>query len=622
MRTWLAASLALALSASCNTAGPSQSGAYRPIRMDAPALAQSLQTLKTQTYARKGKAADLEGVIAAVPAWLKVSHGAIGFDAASGATQVADLKVSLAVYPDAGVGVRALKLWGLDADFAKARLAGQRLGETARLANRLEADAVSVFGLDRLVNDAMAAGRKTAPATSDLDKALDVKLSSYDVAIGRVVISDLVLRPYVMEARTLAADNPAAGVFPLLQQASAIMRSIACDTLAQYDGKASFRYEQMGRTSAALVAFDVAGARGVRGGDTDVSLVSGIRYDVDMTDPTLDIPMQASGNIGRYSAQGLRLDKVLDHLARGVMPARSERDLMSLGVITSEDEAYSLNGAPVYAAKKSTIELNKWRWLIPTRVKLEVEDARYDIPSMIGMFVGLDPKLFGDPKNKAQMDGVMQTLAKYGLDKPVMDFTVGLDWNDETGGASMGVTFGMDQFMTFDLKLDGGLPDFDSVSALVPEDLRGAKTDEINKLFAARSTYKGLSVDLADDGGLDKLFGLTVDLAKLTPPDDTTFAMVRNSTPEGLRQMTSSLLVLASAGLAKEFPPAQPLLLTLASWIIQGGALHLRSQPPAPMGAEAFSAEASKDPLKLFDRLKVTLAHDKPVADKPPARPN
>ena len=75
----------------------------------------------------------------ALPKEVSLTWGNLSFDSATNSTLLTDVKLTPKDMPQIGLGIQELRLFDFDADFAKARLTGQRLAETAPLASRIDA---------------------------------------------------------------------------------------------------------------------------------------------------------------------------------------------------------------------------------------------------------------------------------------------------------------------------------------------------------------------------------------------------------------------------------------------------------------------------------------------------
>jgi hypothetical protein len=133
------------------------SAAIGAVDIDAKSLEAHVAKLASETI--KGDAtaaADLASLRTLLPREVSVTWGSLNFDIASGATVLTDVKVTPADMPQIGLGIAELRLWDFDVALLRARMQGQRLNETARLARRIDAKNVSIFGLAEMMNAGLA----------------------------------------------------------------------------------------------------------------------------------------------------------------------------------------------------------------------------------------------------------------------------------------------------------------------------------------------------------------------------------------------------------------------------------------------------------------------------------
>ena len=250
-----------AFAAGCSQQG---SGALGALDIDAKSVEGFVTKLAGESF--KGKAtaaADLAGVQAALPKEVSLTWGNLTFDSATNATVLTDVKLTPKDMPQVGLGIQELRLFDFNADFAKARLSGQRLTETASLASRIDAKGLSMFGMASMMNsmvngqpaeisvtpedptapvdpsDPLAALPPGAEPALDFDGMTPV-FDRYDFTFGRVILNDIVLRS--IEAVPAPAANAAADPYGMDGEAGVmfrnyinVMRSFGVDTFAAYD---------------------------------------------------------------------------------------------------------------------------------------------------------------------------------------------------------------------------------------------------------------------------------------------------------------------------------------------------------------------------------------------------
>lgn len=614
LKSGVAAVALIAFTAACatndaNDATPEVSAAWAPVETNAQSLETRLATLKTDAFnMAPSQAADFDAIIAAMPPLVSITYDEQLTDR-SGAAVLRGLKIAPAMMPTIGFEIGELRVWGLDSEFAVARLNGQRLEETASVARRIEATNTKLYGLEGVVGMALAMAGNGPDAP-------DLSFDGYNFNIGKIVYDDLVLRPFVMDPKMPEMLEDAAQFFPYLQQFAAINRSFAADTIATYDVAADVSFSVDGVANTGSFALDHAGTRGQRGGDVDQTVGRGLRYNINLPSVAEQTgqPLTMNVSMDSFSQNGVRLDRVYDHLARGVMPERDSPGLLSLGVTQFAGESVSFNGREIYSVGGGTVDLSEFHWFIPTKASFSTSNAVYDIKGLLDWVQETEGDAF-DAEEAEMINNVMAAAANYGLDKPSFDGLLGWNWDAATGAGVIDVDFGVDDFMRFNLDFSGILPDFNSVSALVPDDLEQTDEAALEALFENNTKVSSINFDVVDEGGLDKSFALAIDVAKLMPEDSSEAAMLRNQTPEGLRQMTSSLLFLAAAGAAKEFPVAQEYATMVANFITSGGALHFALQPDSALGAAELESIDSMEPDQIIEMIGFSMTHEAPAEE-------
>jgi hypothetical protein len=626
------ASLACAVAlAACSQ----QNGALAPLKVTPAQVEAHVTKLSTETF--KGKAtaaADLAGVRDALPKAVSLTWATLTFDQASGATVLTDVKLTPADMPTVGVGISEVRLWDFDAGFAKARLGGQRLAETGKLASRIEAKGVSAFGLETLMQPAMSADPDTInnaivdqmppEVAAEVSPDLEMKLESYKFAIDRLLVTDLTLRPYELKLAQLPVDNEFAEVMPVLQPLVAVSRSFAADTMAAFNMTGELSMTQGGQPIAFKVGLESYGVRGMRGSDTDAAYLRGMSYSGTMQENTMPAPMNISGGVDLMTMEGIRLDKVAGYLARGEWPPRTEADLLSVGKLITRGERIALNGKDFYSVAESEIDASGWHWFIPTKLRMSAKDVVYNIAAFGDLakdMAAAEAAAAGPDAPPAAdfgpvFDQVMTLLAKYGLDKPSMDYMIGWNWNPTSGATVIDSAFGLDNYLRMDLKYDGGLPNFKSVSDLVPDDPEKADEAAIGKVFETNSTLKLVEFNVVDEGGLAKIFALTAEAAKMMP-DDPTGGMMANQTPESLRTLASNGAYMLAEQAGQLAPELKALIAPFGAFLDKGGKVNFLAKPKTPLALAATMQAVEKgemSPAQFFVQLNAKTVHTPPIA--------
>jgi hypothetical protein len=645
MRAFSAGFAAMAFGA-LFAAGCSQGGsaALAPVDTDAKAVEALVAKLTTDNL--KGKAtaaADIAAVRDALPKEVSLTWGNLSFDAASGATVLTQVKLSPKDMPSVGIGIDELRLFDFDAEFAKARLTGQRLTETASLARRIDAKGVSMFGLAGLMNGMMGGMTEigaapadpsappadpNAPASEDWpattepqmfdDQAWDASafrttFEKYEAGYGRVILDDVVLRPFeVGPVKTAAsADDPFAQIMPLLQPAAAVMKSFGVDTAAFMDFKGDIAMTQMGQSIAGSVGSKAMGMRGLRGGDVDAAYMRDMFYN--FAGGNMMPAMQ--WNVSLYTIEDLRLDKIYGYIAKGQMPPRTETDLLSGGLWHSENENLKMGGMDIYSVGESNIDARKFHWFIPTDLKTSGKNVTLNV----GNFMKLGEQMTATMQQQMGVDAapggpdmkaVLAALEKNGLDKPVMNYNFGWNWDATSGETKVDLGFGADKVMQITTKFEGGFPSFKAVSDLIPDDVAKTNEQAIASLFDQTSKLKLVDVNIVDNGGLEKTFNLVADLGPIMAAGDPSgFNPFEGQTGASIRQMASGMLMMLGAT-----PDLAPYVTPFGNFITQGGKLHIALQPPQPMAWSAVGEKlsgTSQQPAVALKELGLKVEHSK-----------
>lgn len=637
MRGLKAGLLALALAsglAGCGGAGGS--AALSAVDTDPKAVEALVAKLETEAF--KGTAtaaADFAAVRDALPKDVTLTWDNLAFDAATGSTVITQLKLGLAEVPGVSVNIDELRLYDFDAELAKARLMGQRLSESAPLAARIDAKGISLVGMAAMMNQAIGFEPAAEPPVAvtpeepavvpegapegwppttepefefDFDDAMfATSFDRYDFGFSRIILNDVVLRPYQVPAAPTGgmADMYGPGsVF--MQQYIGVMRSFGIDAFAAYDMKADFAMTQMGQKVSATVSAKTTGTRGMRGGDMDASFIRGFTMAFDATESALTgaPPMNFSYTADLMGMEDMRFDKLYGYMANGAMPPRTETDVLSYGLITLQNQAVKVGGKDIITVGESSLDARKFHWLIPTEIKASASNAVVDLASitqMSGEFAKQmqaqqeaqwgepDPDMAYPAPAMPDFAAIAAAMEKHGLAKPNMNFNFGWNWNATSGDAKVDLGFGGENLMQMAFKYEGGFPDFKSASDLIPDDPGMMNTDALAQLFDTRSTMKLININMVDNGGLQKMFDFTADMGPIMAATDPSgFNPLEGQTGASLRQMAGGMLTMLGAT-----PDLAPFITPMANFIMEGGKLNVTLQPPAPMTFSAFAEKMS-----------------------------
>ncbi len=641
MRAFKAGLAALAIGVAL-VAGCSQqqgSGARGVLDIDAKSVEGFVTKLAGETF--KGKAtaqADMAAVQAALPKEVSFTWGAITFDAAANATVLSDVKLTPKDMPTVGLGIQELRLFDFDADFAKARLTGQRLTETAALASRIDAKGVSAFGMANMMNtmvgvpgsptppglpaDPSDALGPTEPAFDFDSSAMNPVFDKYDISFGRVILNDVVLRSIEAIPAPAANATPEPDAYGMDPEAEAmfrgyinIMRAFGVDTFAAYDMKVDFGMKQMGTEVGAAFTAKSMGTRGWRGGDFDASYARDMAYTITVLEAPTAQPINVGYSIAYAGMEDLHFDKLYGYMAKGVVPPRTETKLWSLGKYVFENQKLNVNGKDLMTVGEALLDARDFHWFIPTKITTSAKNATFDFATMMEMaeaassaMTPVDPDYPAPPA--PDFAAIRAALAKNGLDKPNLNFNFDYAWNETSGDTKIDFGFGGDKLMQITNKYEGTFPSFKAVSDLIPDDPAAVDEMAIAKIFDDQSKLKLIDVNIVDNGGLEKMFNLTADLGPIMAASDPTGSNpMEGQTGASLRQMAGSML-----GMLGATPDIAPFVTPISTFIMQGGKLHIGLKPPAPMTWNAIGTSLSGttgSPGEELKKLGLKVEHSK-----------
>jgi len=669
------------------------SGAMGPIDVDAKSVEAHVAKLVSETIKSDAKApADLASLRALLPKEVSVTWASLTLEPATGATLLTDVKLTPAEMPDLGIGIAELRLWDFDVELLKARMQGQRLSETAKLARRIDAKSISVFGLASMMGGMMAPSydypppsveipaddpfatppadapvavpatplrfvpaqpfararqtpqtpeNNTRPSIRDWPSVTEPELEffqepavaidpfgpqgpggmylqsapvveRYDVSYGRLIIDDIVLRPFEAPASSQGGMtmSPLGGLEALI----AFSRSIGIDTVAALDLKFDMAMSAGSESMAFNYGIKAMGARGMRGGDLDASFARDISYNIDLgPDPNAPtVRRKIDFNVGFFALEDMRLDKLYVELAKGAMPSFSTTDLMSLGLWRTEGTTMKMAGQQLFSATETTFDARKFHWFVPTDLQASAKGVTIDFEAIASLAQSMG-ELNGmfDSEMQEFLTGV-SLLKKHGMSKPSMNFAFGWNWNADNGDARLNLALGGDGLIDIDAKYEGGFPSYKAVTALMPADPASANMDSVGRLFEQQSKLKLIEVNVSDKGGLTKMFGLAADASQQMGGIDMGMGP-QTMTGDQLREMAAQFVEMFAISSSTDFPEVRGLLTPASTFLKSGGRLRFVMQPgqPLPMSAIPGMAMGGLSPSQLIQQLGIRAEHSK-----------
>lgn len=639
---WLASSTALALV--LTACSPSQTPAP-----ETEAVSDSAQTGRAdvdaylafagEDYAETGASeADLSALQAALPAPWALSWSDKMFDPDSGATVFTDLALTVEGDHPFGVSFGSAGVWGLDTSLLEARLQGERLDESGALFTRFKGDEMVYFGVVDAANGFIESVVAGLPDGESFDPDY-LRLDTFEGTVGQMIMSDVSLRPweYAPMDEALLEDLEAeekALLLPALrfgQQAIAVTRSLAYEEAVAIDTDTSFSFVQPGAEITGRSTIDLYGASGIAGFDLDQT----VAMDMKSNQYTLytDLPGTAESEFGDFAANpfagsafdqstlldyssvsNLKLDKVMGFLARGEVPAMTERDLMSLGTWVAEGYSASLDEEGIVSAARLDVDLSEWEWLIPTKITYALDDASVEVANITEFVSALIPsELAAEDEETALMlegiDKAIELLPEHGLDTIGFDASGDLRWSQDTGATSFffDVQSPGNGDRLFELSID--LPNYDDMLSLTETDDPEIAFEEA---FETSFAFKGLRLKEVDAGGYDKIFSFAQAIGQ-EYPEEGWGAMVGAMTPEQMRMNIATMIRFWKTEVEAEFPAAAEWVETFATYIQESGALELSIAPPVPVTVAMLDALDDTGPNEieqaLLDMFNVSVTH-------------
>ncbi len=656
------------------------SGAVGPIDVDPKAIEAHVTKLAAEAF--KGtstEAADLESLRKLLPPEVVLTWGNLSFDAATNSTLVTDLKLTPAEMTTVGLQIAELRLFDFDSKLLQDRIAGQRLAESAPLARRIDAKGIALFGVADAIMQGTQGAQDMAPAdgvmvppadgTVPADQANPLKfqpadpttpvdptapedpfsdwpetaddemfyqsmapptIERFDFSIGRIILDDVQLKPYHVAPAPAAAAAAApademAQLMQVLQVVSAFTQSYGIDTAAYLDMKLGFEMTQFEEKIAYDINVASVGARGMRGGDTDGMYMRDAAYVFHTPSPTGGAAVPIDYKVSLMTAEDMRLGKVFEHLAKGVVPPRTESNLMSLGIWRSEKEAMKFGGKDFYTVDSTMFDGTGFHWFIPTNLKSTATNATLNIGSFFDMMADMagtppvaDPNdPFGGEygydtgPSRDEVLAIKALVEKHGLSTVSMNSNFGWTWNATNGDAKL--DFGVDgkDLLKVAAKYEGGFPSFKAVSDLIPDNIEATDQAALSTLFSNNSTLKLIEFNVEDKGGLPKIYGIMGEFAP---------AMGMGGAPmtaDNVRQMAASGLKTMAAAASQEIPEIPTLLNPIAAFLEQGGKLRLAVQPTKPAPFASFEATmmgammGSSTPSQIIKEFGIKTEHSK-----------
>lgn len=585
-----------------------------------------------------GREADLSGVQAALPEWISLSWDSETFDAASGASEFGNLALTIHTEPAFGMTMETVRVWGLDSDFLAARLSGERLEESGKLLDRLEARNVRYFGMADALNTAFE-------ALNDIDSySAGVDVREISMKVDRVVYGGISLRPFdyvpISEEQFASLNDgieqetglPVSELelLRIAQQAVAVGRSIASERGAAFGLTMGFAMETSGpgysgeggpsmrQTQKADIGF--YGYEGVEGLDVGQIIVSkgGDSQSMSMEGEGAEDIGYADGfefsQAQTYDfsmVEGLKLDKLAGFLARSEFPSMKERDLMSFGTWSVQGYEMKLSSKDVFRAELIQLKADDFAWLIPEAMSLDIRGASVapqELGEMFLNFLPYDALAEEDQAYRADIATAIDLMDDHGFARIPFDISMKGSWNADDGETRFRFSSEAEDFGNRLLRFAVKMPDYAQIEALEASD--EAFEPGFEALFDKNFAFIDARYFESDEGGYDKLFAYLHALGAIYD-DQGWGATLAGMPPEQMRSYIATALRSGAGSMPKQYPQTVDWLEAVAAYFeTSGGSLDIRVEPAKPLKPEDIqaSAEAGDDQAWL-DQFGISVTH-------------
>lgn len=593
-----------------------------PAVSETPAPEASLDALFAQLEARPAATAstfDIESLNAAFGGAVRLTYASMGPDAATGAVRLTDLSAEIAgEKPMTLFTAKEMLVWSADTKALTDRMAGQRLGETLRLFDRIE-----FTGLKMDITGYTDAVTTAVNSAVPDDSTATISYETADVDIGRLVFTGFTLHPWTFEEVEGQEEGLAA-----IRLISAFARSFSLDNMAMFDTVMTQEYTESGVAGSMVTKYGPTLMKGYDRGDIATSLGASSEFSGTFAMPPMapaeegaapgaPVAFDMAGSTGLNSWSGVRLSKLFEYGERGEMPPITEKDLWSLGTYAFEDLKFDFGGKPIMAVGEIEITADEFAWFLPERINIRHEDAMLDLSSMMGWIAEIDPEAAAAQKDgEPSLMQVIDIMNRSGLGKFAGSGNLALTWDSNTGATLIEGTSTTDNLYADDTRFAFSLP---SYASLVPGFGADGKTPDsalLKEIMEAGFSFSGGHYSLTDTGLLNAISLLVIEIAKISGDEDPMLSNFADATPETVRMFASGLVMMGSGAVTQEVPQAQPWIANISKFITSGGTLSVKLAPERALtSADLTGADAdagmveSPAPAELVALLGLSVTH-------------
>lgn len=596
----------------------------------------AFEAFEAEAYADpSSNEADLSNIQGLLPDFVSVSWEEQSFDETTGATAFDNLRVTINTEPAFGVAMDEARVWGFDDDLLIARLNGERLDETGRVFDRLEADGYSLFGAAgamEAVFDVME-----AQIGEEASSEVDFGVNQFDMIVESTVTGPLTLRPFEyvpLSEETYAQLTDMLEMEPgeleeegfdglqalrLAQQVIAVGRSVEIERGSARNMDMTMQIDSPEVSQTVSYTLDFYGYEGLSGYDIDGIYYEGMRQQQGMSfdgealeaeevyPDGLDIDQLLTADYMSY--EGIRLDTLAGFLARSEFPGLDQRDLISLGQSVVTNYTYQMGGAEMFRVDEMSVTANEFEWLLPEEILVDMQGVAV-YPGQIGETV-LTFVPSGDDEEiqavRADIEAGIDLLDEHGFSEIPADIQTAMTWNKDSGETEFSFAAQSEGFGERIARLGITLPPYDPIAAAAEE---GELDSAFEDLFETHFTFNGARLYESDDGGYDKLFGYLHALGQQHESEGWG-ATLAGMPPEDLRQFIAVMTRSAKGRVQDQFPQAVDWIEAVAAYFeTSGGSLDIRLDPPSPLTPDRIEELARANDMDAWvEQFGISVTH-------------
>ncbi len=553
-----------------------------------------------------------------------------------------NLKIALAAYPQLGLQAEKARIWGMSSTTLEALNANQ----PTKIADRIDLQNITYFGLEEWMEEISSASEKTflQIAESKLEKkglpsdelkdalTTETTVPEYSINYGRLIMDGVHwngIEPSISVKEDESEET--SQIWDFVSGYARWSRAFAIDAAVMLDTSGHIIIEDQGGTEAISQNMDMTfdlpmmGFANYDKGDTQFTVYKDMDMQMDQSisdENDVNMDIKQGSTTGLMVVRDMEANKLLSHLANRELPPVTSTNILSLGKWHIEDVQSRLGEDIVSESASFDMDLSNFHWLIPSKVSFDVPDATYNFKALGDFFetiigsVAQSEDDFDADQFQQYFDQGMEVLAQYDLEQLNFAGKFGYNWDPETGDFDLGLDYSFKDLIGFDVKFDGAIGNFDSyVEMANSED--GFNEKQFEEIVKEQGAFSNAHYSINDYGvGLDRIFGLVIEFAKLVPEDEAgELAMLQNTDATNLRLMASSMMRMGGMAAKDEFPQGVKWANMAADFVQKGGKIEFAARPETTVtmkSAEAARESGIETPEEILSFFGVEMTHDAP----------